>query len=155
MTLTFDPERLEIRVGIHWRSGASDELKCSGLSPPAPRAPRPNPAPLAVPHRHAARQHLNQTGHLTASDRPFNEDGVRWLRWKHRIASPSPLAWCSFLGPTSEEPQRGDAREEEVSAAAHGHEAGDAAYGPTDRPCLDRRSPGRLVVAYDGVLVGV
>ena len=37
-------------------------------------------------------EHLNHTGHLTASGRAFDEDSVRWLRWKHRIPSPSPLA---------------------------------------------------------------
>jgi len=36
-------------------------------------------------------EHLNHTGHMTASDRPFDEDGVRWLRWKHRIPAPSPV----------------------------------------------------------------
>jgi excisionase family DNA binding protein len=36
-------------------------------------------------------EHLNNTGWLTASDRPFTEEGIRWMRWKHRIPSPSPL----------------------------------------------------------------
>jgi excisionase family DNA binding protein len=36
-------------------------------------------------------EHLNQAGHLTASGRPFDEDGVRWLRWQHRVPAPSPL----------------------------------------------------------------
>ena len=35
--------------------------------------------------------HLNHAGQRTASGRPFDEDTVRWLRWHHRIPSPSPF----------------------------------------------------------------
>jgi excisionase family DNA binding protein len=37
-------------------------------------------------------EHLNRIGWLTASGRPFTDESVRWMRWKHRIPSPSPLA---------------------------------------------------------------
>jgi excisionase family DNA binding protein len=47
---------------------------------------------LGPTHTNAQRaEHLNQAGQLTASSRTFDEDGVRWLRWKHRIPAPSPL----------------------------------------------------------------
>jgi hypothetical protein len=82
-------------VGIHWRSGASDQLTV--LRPAAARSARAEVVleilrELGPTHTNAQlAEHLNRTGHRTASGRTFDEDGVRWLRWKHRIASPSPL----------------------------------------------------------------
>jgi DNA invertase Pin-like site-specific DNA recombinase len=95
VTLTFAPDRPEIRVGIHWRSGASDELTV--LRPVAARSARAQVVleimrELGPTHTNAQlAEHLNHHGQLTASGRRFDEDGVRWLRWKHRIPSPSPL----------------------------------------------------------------
>jgi hypothetical protein len=36
-------------------------------------------------------ERLNTDRHLTASARPFTEESVRWMRWKHRVTSPSPF----------------------------------------------------------------
>ncbi|MGI8729979.1 MAG: recombinase family protein [Solirubrobacteraceae bacterium] len=95
ITLTSQPEKPQIHVGIHWRSGASDELTI--LRPAAARTARSQIVveilrqlgPTNTNQQLA--EHLNQTGHLTASGRPFEEDSVRWLRWQQRIPSPSPL----------------------------------------------------------------
>jgi excisionase family DNA binding protein len=95
VTLTSRPDRPEIRVGIHWRSGASDELTV--LRPAAARTHRAAIVleilrELGPTHTNARlAEHLNRAGHLTASGRRFDEDSVRWLRWEHRIPSPSPL----------------------------------------------------------------
>jgi excisionase family DNA binding protein len=95
VTLTSQPDGPEIEVGIHWRSGASDQLTV-----PRPQAARTARAAavadllreLGPMHTDAQlAEHLNQTGQLTASGRPFDEDNVRWLRWHHRIPSPSPF----------------------------------------------------------------
>jgi excisionase family DNA binding protein len=95
VTLTSQPDQPEVRVGIHWRSGATEELTV--LRPAAARTARAAAAgdllrQLGPTHTNAQlAEHLNRAGHLTAGGRPFDEDSVRWLRWKHRIPSPSPL----------------------------------------------------------------
>lgn len=95
VTLTSQPDQPEIQIGIHWRSGASDELTV--LRPTAARSARAATV-LAILRElgptHTNQQladHLNQAAHQTANGRPFDEDGVRWLRWQHRIPAPSPL----------------------------------------------------------------
>jgi excisionase family DNA binding protein len=95
ITLTSQPAEPEIHIGIHWRSGASNELTI--LRPAAARTARSQIVveilrqlgPTNTNQQLA--EHLNQTGHLTASGRPFEEDSVRWLRWQQRIPSPSAL----------------------------------------------------------------
>ncbi len=95
VTLSSQREAPEIQVGIHWRSGASDQLTV--LRPAAARTARATAVgdllrELGPTHTNAQlAEHLNDHGHLTASGRPFTEDSVRWLRWEHRIPSPSPL----------------------------------------------------------------
>jgi excisionase family DNA binding protein len=95
ITLTFSPDQPEIRVGIHWRSGVSNELTV--LRPAAARTARAAAVAdllreLGPTHTNAQLvEQLNQAGQLTASGRPFDEDNVRWLRWQHRIPAPSPL----------------------------------------------------------------
>jgi DNA invertase Pin-like site-specific DNA recombinase len=95
ITLTFTPDQPEIQIGIHWRSGASDEITV--LRPAAARTQRATEVnalirQLGPTHTNLElAERLNRDGHLTASRRPFTEDSVRWLRWEHRIPSPSPF----------------------------------------------------------------
>jgi DNA invertase Pin-like site-specific DNA recombinase len=95
ITLTSQPEEPEIHIGIHWRSGASNELTV--LRPAAARTARSQIVLEILRQLGPTRtneqlaEHLYKTGHLTASGRPFDEDSVRWLRWQQRIPSPSPL----------------------------------------------------------------
>jgi DNA invertase Pin-like site-specific DNA recombinase len=96
ITLTSQPDHPEIQIGIHWHSGASDELTV--LRPAAARSIRAAEVQklihqLGPTHSNIElAERLNADGHLTASGRPFTEDSVRWIRWKHRVPSPSPLA---------------------------------------------------------------
>ena len=95
VTLTSQPDQPEIHVGIHWRSGASDELTV--LRPAAARTQRAAAIHDLIrqlgPSRTNAQlaDRLNHNGHVTASDRPFDEGNVRWLRWHLRVPTPSPL----------------------------------------------------------------
>jgi excisionase family DNA binding protein len=96
VTLTFAPDQPDFRVGIHWRSGASDELTM--LRPGAARDARTAAVrdilhELGPTHTNTQlAEHLNHAGHLTGTGQPFDEAKVRWLRWQHRIPAPSPLA---------------------------------------------------------------
>jgi DNA invertase Pin-like site-specific DNA recombinase len=95
VTLTSQPDQPEIQIGIHWQSGASEQLTV--LRPVAARSARAATVleilkQLGPTHTNQQlAEHLNQAGHLTASGHPFTEAAVRWIRWKHRIPSPSPL----------------------------------------------------------------
>jgi DNA invertase Pin-like site-specific DNA recombinase len=95
ITLTSYHDQPEIHIGIHWRSGASDELTV--LRPAAARTQHATEVQdlirqLGPTHTNTElAQRLNSDGHLTASGQPFTEDSVRWMRWKHRVASPSPF----------------------------------------------------------------
>lgn len=95
VTLTFQPDSPEINIGIRWQSGASEQL--TALRPQAARSARAQAVfeiirELGPTHTNQQlADHLNDTGWLTASGRPFTEDSVRWMRWKHRIPSPPKL----------------------------------------------------------------
>lgn len=95
ITLTSQPDQSEIHIGIHWRSGASDQITV--LRPAAARARRASEVQdlirqLGPTHTNQQlAERLNADGHVTASGRPFTEESIRWMRWKHRVASPSPF----------------------------------------------------------------
>jgi len=95
VTLTFGPDSPEINVGIRWQSGANEQLTV--LRPDATRKQRAQVVrdilhQLGPTHTNQQlAEHLNQTGYLTASGRPFTDDSVRWMRWRDRIPSPPKL----------------------------------------------------------------
>ena len=81
-----------VRVGIHWRSGAAEELLV--------RRPSGRRTPLGaiefVRQQRACRDDeiataLAIAGFSTGTGRPFDVAAVRWLRHVHRIQVPSPL----------------------------------------------------------------
>ena len=82
-----------VRVGIHWRSGAAEELL---VHRPAGRR-TPLGAIELVREQRACRDEeivtaLAIAGFSTGTGRPFDVAAVRWLRHVHRIQVPSPLA---------------------------------------------------------------
>jgi hypothetical protein len=82
-----------VRVGIHWRSGAAEQLLVH--RPPGRRTPLG--AIELVRQQRAFRDEeiataLAMAGFSTGTGRPFDVAAVRWLRHVHRIQVPSPLA---------------------------------------------------------------
>ena len=82
-----------VRVGIHWRSGAAEELLVR--RPPGRRTPLG--AIELVRQQRACRDEtiakaLAIAGFSTGTGRPFDVAAVRWLRHVHKIHIPSPLA---------------------------------------------------------------
>jgi DNA invertase Pin-like site-specific DNA recombinase len=86
-----DPEE-GIRVGIHWRSGATEEL----LVARPVRYSRTARGATDLVHLLSDRSadeiavELNAKGLKTGKGRPFNAQAVRWLRHAHRIPPPKP-----------------------------------------------------------------
>jgi excisionase family DNA binding protein len=94
VTLTFQADSPNINLGIRWQSGASEQLTV--LRPGAARLQRAQAVREIMRQlgpSHTAQQlaeHLNQAGYRTASDRPFTEDSVRWMRWRNQLPKPNP-----------------------------------------------------------------
>jgi excisionase family DNA binding protein len=99
ITITSKPDSRELRVGIRWRSGASEQHT---VQRPKTRAEVTRTAPEAVEltRRLASEQHtnaqiaeqLNRAGITTSSGGPFATDHVQWIRWRHKI--PYPASWA-------------------------------------------------------------
>lgn len=91
VTLTSQPEGRELRVGIHWRSGATEQHTIQRPPKPADAQRTPSPAVeltrrLAADHANAQiAEQLNAAGLRTGKGEPFDERAVRWLRWRYRI----------------------------------------------------------------------
>ncbi len=93
ITLRSAHDSMMVRVGIHWRSGAAEELLVH--RPPGRRTPLG--AIELVRQQRACRDDeiataLASAGFSTGTGRPFDIAAVRWLRHVHRIQVPSPLA---------------------------------------------------------------
>jgi DNA invertase Pin-like site-specific DNA recombinase len=91
VTLTSQPEGRELRVGIRWRSGASEQHTVQ--RPPKPADAQRTPSPAVELTRRLAPEHtnaqiaerLNAGGLRTGKGEPFDERAIRWLRWRYRI----------------------------------------------------------------------
>ena len=97
VTLFSQPAERHVRVGIRWRSGASEEVV----------VPRPVPAPvsrrtatgaldlvrrLSDQSDEALAAELNAAGFKTGTRRAFDIAAVRWVRFAHQIPSAPRLA---------------------------------------------------------------
>jgi hypothetical protein len=98
VTLTSDRHEPEVRVGIRWQSGAAEEHT---IERPKTRAEVTRTPPQAVELiRQLAAEHtnaqiaelLNAAGLRTGHGHPFTARSVHWLRWAHKI--PSPTTWA-------------------------------------------------------------
>jgi len=98
VTLTSQPDERELRVGIHWRSGAAED-HVTQRPETAGEARRTPPAAVELIERlgptHTDEQLVAelQTADLrTGTGLPFDERAVRWVRHAHKIPSPPRLA---------------------------------------------------------------
>ena len=97
VTLTSQVAGNDVCVGIRWRSGASEQIVTR--RPPrqyeAVRTPSEATAfivqrgPLLTNQDLVAE--LNTAGFKTGMGRPFDVDAVQWVRYVHRVPSPSPM----------------------------------------------------------------
>jgi hypothetical protein len=98
VTLLPETDRSKARTGIHWHTGATDELRVSRAAHPgtARRSPSPAiemarvPGP-AVPTAELAEK-LNAAGLTTGNGRPSDVKAVRWIRCAYGIPAPEPYA---------------------------------------------------------------
>jgi hypothetical protein len=97
VTLIPDVDRSKLRIGIHWRSGSTEELTVQRMNrvteyrrtaPETVEFARQIGADLDNHHLAAA---LNAAGHRTGAGRAFDSDAVSSLRHYHGIASPALL----------------------------------------------------------------
>ena len=94
ITLISAPTRDEVRVGIHWHSGATEELLVHRPAPASITRRTPTGA-IDFVRRHrdindeVLAIELTAAGFKTGTGRSFDVAAVRWLRFAHRIASPA------------------------------------------------------------------
>jgi len=98
VTLISEPGAKQLRVGIRWQSGATEQLDVE-RPPRAQDARRTPPAAVELArrrgpelHNHELAAELNATGLRTGTGRPFDPAAVQWLRWRYRIPAPPLLA---------------------------------------------------------------
>jgi len=92
---TTDPT--DLRVGLRWRSGATEELLVQRARP-VTEWRRTSPEAVALARELGPRMSnpelaaaLNQAGHTTGTGRPFDATAARNLPYAHRIAAPGLL----------------------------------------------------------------
>jgi DNA invertase Pin-like site-specific DNA recombinase len=98
VTLLPETRRDQVRVGIRWHTGVTDELRVA-------RAVHPGTAKRTVPQavevikrlgptmsNHDLVAHLNTAGLRTGHGRPFDITAVQWVRHAYHIPCPHPYA---------------------------------------------------------------
>jgi DNA invertase Pin-like site-specific DNA recombinase len=88
----------QVRIGIRWHTGATDELSADRVVHPG-TAKRTVPEAVRVIEELGPRmtnrelaEHLNTTGLRTGIGRAFDVTAVQWVRWAHKIPSPDRYA---------------------------------------------------------------
>ncbi len=141
VTLKSAPGDDQVRVGIRWRSGATEEVIVQRPLP-ASVARRTPAAAIDFVRRHGPCRDremvaaLNAAGLMTGTGRPFDLTAVRWLRFAYRIPSPPP--------------PRADGELSVADVAARLGIASDAVYYWIERGQLEARRDdhGRLYVLF-------
>jgi DNA invertase Pin-like site-specific DNA recombinase len=97
VTLTSQVDGDELRIGIHWRSGASEQIITR--RPPPPHEARRTPSaateliiqlgPTLTDEELVAK--LNAAGLKTGLGRRFDVAAVQWVRYTRQVAAPSPF----------------------------------------------------------------
>lgn len=98
VTLLPETRRDQIRIGIRWHTGATDELHAARVVHPG-TAKRTVPQAVEVIKRlgptmsnHDLVTHLNTAGLRTGHGRPFDIAAVQWVRHAYHIPPPHPYA---------------------------------------------------------------
>ena len=97
VTLVPDVDRSKLRIGVHWRSGATEELVVQRMSR-INEVRRTAPEAIDFARRtgpdldnHELAAALTSAGYQTGAGRPFDGDAVSSLRHYHGIGSPALL----------------------------------------------------------------
>jgi DNA invertase Pin-like site-specific DNA recombinase len=98
VTITSEPAGRELKVGIRWRSGASEQHTVQ--RPKTRQDVIRTPAEaieltrrLAPDHTNAQiAEHLNAAGLKAGTGGPFKAEHVQWIRWRHKIPYPTNYA---------------------------------------------------------------
>jgi len=98
ITLLPEPDHTKARIGIRWRTGATDEITVARATHPGTAVRSPSPAVAMVtrlgpttPTAELA-ELLNAAGLTTGHSRPFDAKAVQWIRHAYHIPAPNPYA---------------------------------------------------------------
>jgi hypothetical protein len=98
VTLLSEPDRGAARIGIRWRTGASDELRVARAVHPGTAVRSPSAAVAMVTRlgpttdTHELAGLLNAAGMTTGHGRPFDAKAVQWIRHAYHVPAPNPYA---------------------------------------------------------------
>jgi excisionase family DNA binding protein len=98
ITLLPEPDHSKARIGIRWRTGASDELRVSRAVHRGTALRSPSPAVDMVTRlgpttgTNELVSLLNAAGMSTGHGRPFDAKAVQWIRHAYHIPAPNPYA---------------------------------------------------------------
>ena len=98
ITLLPEPDRAKARIGIRWRTGATDEITVTRVVHPGTAKRSPSPAVAMVtrlgpttPTAELA-ELLNAAGLTTGTGAPFDVKAVQWIRHAYHVPAPNPYA---------------------------------------------------------------